>query len=110
MFWGFRLKAAVRSALAMLLLLVILVTIPIITIGMTHSASFDIQAHLLTLWRMTALLIWVVSARYLISMINADDLEEDYARINEGNTAVGIYRGLEFFGLIIAAAVLIAQI
>lgn len=78
--------------------------------GMTSDSDYDYHAWLLTAARMAVLALYVMFIMKLIALIEGDDIEEDWKRIDSGNVATAVFRGLEFASLVIAAAMLIAKV
>lgn len=73
-------------------------------------ADYGRQGFLLGVLRVMFWFIIVVGYAPMKALLEEDDVKQDWARINDGNTAVGLYRGLELLGVSVAAALLIAQI
>lgn len=74
------------------------------------TSTFDVLGFALLLVRMLAWALVVAFYYPLNAALGDDDLEQDYARINDGNTAVAVFRGLEFAVVGITAAMLISKI
>lgn len=73
-------------------------------------SSYDVQSLGLVFVRLNMWVLAVVFYPKLMALMGDDDLEEDWKRINDGNTAVAAYRGVEFAIVGIAAALLIFKI
>lgn len=82
----------------------------IMVLRLGGNSDYDMQA----LAKVAAtIIIWfliVVGYARIKALVEEDDLVQDWLRINDGNVAVAIYRGLELFGVSIAAALLITKI
>lgn len=73
-------------------------------------SDYDFQGLGLTVLRLNLLMLWVMFVLKLRAAAEGDDLDEDWKRIDGGNIATGVYRGLEFLGLVVAGALLIGKI
>lgn len=74
------------------------------------DSSYDWQAIKLVFLRLN---IWFLAVTFYAaakSLIEDDDYEADWGRINDGNLAVAVYRGAEFASVGIAAALLVSKI
>lgn len=97
-----------KLTIGWILLALILAALAVIHLGGT--SKFDMLGFCLMMVRMLA---WVVGVSFyfpLMAALGDDDLEQDYSRINDGNVAVAVYRGLELAVVGATAAVLISQI
>lgn len=97
-------------AISPLWLALIVVVLAAIVVSIGGGGAYDVQALVLLALRVVTWFLIVIGFTRFHSLCEDDDREEDYQRINQGNAAVGIYRGLELFGVSIAAALLIAQV
>lgn len=99
---------------AILFVVVLVVGLPILTVAIENApkgkGNYAVQSHVLMIWQVATLVLWVSCADYLLSLISGDDLESDYQRIDSGNVAVATYRGAERGCLILAGALLIFKI
>ena len=77
---------------------------------MGGTSTFDMLGFTLTVFRMTYWMLGVALYYPLLAALGENDLEEDWNRINAGNVAVALYRGLEFLVVGVTLAVLISQI
>lgn len=74
------------------------------------TSSYDWQAIKLVLLRITLWFLAVTFYGAAKSLLQDDDDEADWSRINGGNTAVAVYRGAEYSSVCIAVAMLVAKI
>lgn len=87
-----------------------LVLSALLVLHLGGTSKFDMIGFGLMCVRMLA---WVVGVSFyfpLMAALGDDDLEQDYARINDGNAAVAIYRGAELLIVGATNAVLVSQI
>lgn len=98
-----------RAATLAILILTLLIGVEAV-IYLGGTSSFDLLGFALVVVRMLGWIL-VVSFYYpLAAALGDDDLQEDYARINDGNVAVAVFRGLELAGISFTAAMLISKI
>lgn len=84
--------------------------ISVVAIYFEATTDYDWQSIKLALLRVTVWVLFVLFYTKVKSLFEDDDDEEDWARINAGNVAVSVYRGLELLGVCIAASMLVWQI
>lgn len=97
-----------KLAIGILLALLLITGMSALVMGGT--STFDLLGMVLTAFRMTAWVIGVSAYYPLMVAMGEDDLEKDWQRINDGNVAVAVFRGLEFAVVGITLALLLSQI
>lgn len=99
-----------KRKLTLACILLVLVVASLIVIQLGGTSSFDMIGFGLVFVRMTAWLLMVAFYYPIIAALGDDDLEKDWSRINAGNTAVSLYRGVEFAVVGVAALMLVYKI
>lgn len=111
--FGWLSKFPLRRLWGSLAIIAALIWIPIITVQIGNSPTpggYDVQAFLLFIFRMLVLIVVVLGAFHVFDFFQDDDRAEDYQRINQNPIAVAIYRGAEYLGVLLAAAVLLSKV
>ncbi len=76
----------------------------------TGDAEFTTGTVLVVLLKLSLLLAWVFIAGRILDAANKDEFHADKKRIDDGNVAVALSRTGGFAVLVIAGAILLAQI
>lgn len=99
-----------KRKITLLGLVAIMILGALFVLRLGGTATFDVLGFSLLLVRMLAWVLIVAFYYPLNAALGDDDLEKDYGRINDGNIAVAVFRGLEFAVVGATAALLITKV
>jgi hypothetical protein len=106
----FRFLALLRLRLRAGIAIVVLFLLGSASLLLSGDPDYDLKAIIVGAFRLSALLLWIWLSGWILDLANGVNFAKDREAIEGGNLALAVNRSVGYAALVIAGAMLIAQV